>query len=93
MVDKKGGINSTAVGIAGAVVGAAVGAAAVALSDKKTRSKVAKQLDHLKGLAKDQMKEIQSGLEEMRKDASEKISEGVEDVKKIATPTKKGKKS
>lgn len=89
MADKKGGINPAAVGVAGAVVGVAVGAAAVALSDKNTRGKVMKQLEHLKSMAQDQIKDIKTGITEMRNDASDKISSGADDVKKIAKNNKK----
>lgn len=79
---KKGGVHPVGAALVGAAVGAAVTAGAVALSDEKTRKKVAKSVTGLKNKAKDTFTQAKGKIDEMRTAGEKRFKEIRDDFKK-----------
>lgn len=76
--------NSAAgAGIAGAIIGAGIAIAATkALSDKKTREKLKKTADEVKGKVAKAIEDVKKRSAETKKDAERKVEEVKTEAKK-----------
>lgn len=84
-VEEKGGINTVAAAVAGAVVGAGVViAGAVALKDEENRKKVKDALTNVKDRVAGYAEDLQKAAADENGEAGEKIAEVKAEVKKGA---------